>query len=78
MHKINQNHRASVVAHVTTDRVLAVGKRARSKKSQQLLPLDISKWKPQFAPDMHLGRRMETAQSASTLWDLKGTRKRKR
>jgi len=34
------------------------------------------KWKPHFAPTMHLGKRMDTAQSASTLGDLKATRKR--
>jgi len=36
----------------------------------------ILKWKPHVAPDMHLGRRMVSAESASTQGDLTGTRKR--
>jgi len=49
--------------------------RARSKNSR-LPPSAIYKWRPLTVPAIHLGRRMMTAQSASTLGDLSATRKR--
>jgi len=74
--KINQSTHTSIVAHVTKHRARALGRGDHSKNSRQSLPQPIHKWWPYAVPATHLGRRMGTASSASTLGDLKATRKR--
>jgi len=75
MHKSDQNRRASVIARAHKDRAWDLGRRASLKNSRESPPYAIHKWRPHVAPT-RLGRWMETAQSPSTLGDLKATRKR--
>ena len=75
MRKINQNHCASVVAGVNKG-VWALGWGAALKNSRQSPPSATYMWRPHVTPGTHLGRRMETTQSASTLGDLQASRKR--
>jgi len=76
MRKINQNHCASVVTRMIKNHLRAVGTHVHLKKSRQSTASAIHKWRPHVAPATHLKRRMGTAQSTSSLGNLKATRKR--
>ena len=78
MRKSDQNHRSSVVARVTKDRVWALRRAVVRKFATVCSSEAIHKRRPHVAPATHLDRRTGTtqSQSASTLGCVKTTRKR--
>jgi len=76
MRKNDQNHRVSVVARANKESARALSRRTHLKNPRQF-PHQLSiRGGSYVAPAKHLGRRMGTAQSASTLGDLRATHKR--
>jgi len=72
MRKMNEYNRASVVARVTKDRV-----RSPSEKFATLSLTSYPQLEAPHCTAAHLGRRLGTAQSASTMGELKATCKRR-
>jgi len=63
--KMNQNHRASIVARMTKDRARDLGRRTYSKNSPHVPPPAIHKWRPHVAPAPHMGKLIWAAHCAS-------------
>ena len=76
MRKNDQNHCVSVVVCANKGSARALGRGTHSKNPRQSPHQLPTRGGPHVASATHLGRRMGTAQSASTMGDLRATHKR--